>query len=75
MDEEKFKLFGNLLEKEKVYMDPNLTFDKICLWIGVGKEEFDEYLTGTLGYTGSDILKAYRDSETLYFIEKYGIKL
>ncbi len=75
MEEEKFLIFGNLLENEKVYMDPGLTFENICSWLGVEEEEFDAYLIGTIGYAGSDILKAYRDSTASCFMEKYGIKL
>ncbi len=75
MKEEKFKLFYDLMEEEKVYMDPSLSFDRICLWMDVVPDDMDSYLMSFLGYKGDDILKAYRGETALHFIEKYKIKL
>ena len=75
MKEEKLKLFYDLMEEEKVYMDPSLSFDRICSWMDVVPDDMDSYLMYFLGYTGDDILKVYRGEIALHFIEKYGIKL
>lgn len=75
MDNNKFELFAALLENEKVYMDSGLTFEKICSWIGVNRNDLDTFLEDEFGYGGDDILKVYRGGTALYFMEKYGILL
>lgn len=72
---EGYELFARLMEDEKVYMNPFLTFDSVCALIGVGYRELDDYIRGQLGCGGHDIMKAYRDSLPLYFLQKYGIML
>ena len=75
MDTDRFELFATLLEKEKVYMDPGVTFRRMCKWIGVEPSEADAFLMEELGYHGDDILKAYREGNASYMHEKYGIEL
>lgn len=75
MDIVKFELFACLLEREKVHMDPCLSFSDICIWIGADPQEADAFLMEELGYHGDDILKAYRECSALYLESKYGIKL
>ena len=75
MDTDRFELFATLLEKEKVYMDPGVTFRRMCKWIGVEPSEADAVLMEELGYHGDDILKAYREGNASYMHEKYGIEL
>lgn len=70
-----FKLFSILMDKEKVYMDPSLTFGDVCRWIGVRNTAFDRWLMSELGFHGDDILKAYRGAASSYFWKKYGILL
>ena len=70
-----YDLFAELLEEERVYMDPGLTFGSICRWMGVREADFDRYLMSETGCGGSDILKAYRGAVPLHFREKYGILL
>lgn len=70
-----FNLFYILVEEEKVYMDPSLGFADICRWIGVGSDDMDRWLMAELGFSGSDILKAYRGAASSYFWKKYGILL
>lgn len=69
------EVFVLLMEDEKVYMDPFLTFDSICRWIGIGRKDMDRYLEEQFGCDGTDILKAYRGAVPLHFREKYGILL
>lgn len=70
-----YDLFAVLLEEERVYMDPGLTFGSICRWIGVREADFDRYLMSETGCGGSDILKAYRGAASSHFLKKYGILL
>lgn len=70
-----FKIFSDLMDEEKVYMDPSLTFADICRWMGVRSRDMDRWLMGELGFSGSDILKAYRGAASSYFWKKYGILL
>lgn len=73
--EKYFELFSVLMEEEKVYMDPTLTFGEICRWIGVESRSLDSWLMSELGFSGSDILKAYRGAASSHFWKKYGILL
>lgn len=73
--EKYFELFSVLLEEEKVYMDPTLTFAELCRRIGVESRLLDRCLMSELGFSGSDILKAYRGAASSYFWKKYGILL
>lgn len=75
MDSSKFELFAALLEDEKIYLDPSVTFERICGWLETSPAEMDSYLMDTIGYSGDDILKTYRGGMALYFMEKYGISL
>lgn len=72
---EHFGLFSALLEKERIYMDPALTFGTVCKWIHADKESLDRYIMEETGYSGDDILKAYRGSIASHFMKKYGIEL
>lgn len=73
--EKYFELFSVLMEEEKVYMDPMLTFGEICRWIGVESHDLDRWLMSELGFSGPDILKAYRGAASSHFWKKYGILL
>lgn len=75
MDTFKFEIFASLLENEKVYMDPEVTFGMMCGWLKVDPGDMDRFLMSELGYSGDDILKAYRGGTASYFEEKYGIEL
>ena len=73
--EEYYDIFAELLEEERVYMDPGLTFGSICRWMGVREADFDRYLMSETGCGGPDILKAYRGAASSHFLKKYGILL
>lgn len=75
MESDVLELFVSLLEQEKVYMNPDVSFCMICGWIKTSPEEMDSILLREFGYSGDDILKVYRDGIALHFMEKYGIKL
>ena len=75
MEKEKFELFYRLLEEEKVYMVPGVTFVKICGWIGADAGEMDSYIESELGYSGDGILEAYREGHEKRLEDKYGIEL
>lgn len=76
MDIEKsFELFAALMEDEKVYMDPSLSFSSVCGWIGVPAEAMDAYLNENFGWCGSEVMSMYRRTVPLRFYEKYGILL
>lgn len=75
MEKEKYELFAMLLEEEKVYMDPGMTFRKICRWIGADVRQMDSYLESELGYSGNETLESYRRISARRFMDRYGIGL
>lgn len=68
-----YELFALLLEEEKIYMDPSVTFDSVCSWLGVEKAALDCYVESMLGCSGMDVIRAYRASVPFRFLSKYGI--
>ena len=75
MEKEKFEMFATLLEKEKVYMYPGVTFRKVCGWIGADALKMDLFLESELGYGGDEIMRAYRSGTVCRFKAEYGIEL
>lgn len=70
---EKYELLGTLLEDEKVYMNPGMTFETVCRWMGVCPKRMDEYVYSSVGMSGNEVIEIYRNSVAPYFLEKYGI--
>lgn len=52
--------FFQLMEDDKVYLDPSCDFDTICEGLGVSPDEFNEFLMEELGFTGEEIIARYR---------------
>lgn len=73
--EKEMKLFYELLENGRIFMDRSVGFGAVCLWMGVDRNEMDACLMRELGYTGDEILTAYRVSQYDTLIHKYGLSI
>lgn len=68
MEEKCFERFLSLLENDKVYLKKDITFSDICAMAGAGTLEMEEFLTGTFGLNGEELLKIYREGKPVYFL-------
>jgi len=55
-----FADFATLLERDRDWTGPDMTFPRICRRIGVPWRRFDRFLREELGYGGEEILAACR---------------
>ena len=52
--------FWKMMEEGRVYDDRSVDFDTICRLTGALPDDLDVLLYEELGYTGEEILEAYR---------------
>ncbi|MBQ0144768.1 MAG: hypothetical protein KBS78_06305 [Bacteroidales bacterium] len=55
-----YPAFEKAMDEECVYRNPDLTFSEICLAIGADEGQLDSLLKCELGYSGEELLEAYR---------------
>ena len=55
-----YRVFWDLLDRERVYLDPSLDFPTICAFIGIPPENLDNLLFQETGLHGQDILTHFR---------------
>lgn len=60
--EESYAAFGRLMNEERIYLDPDLTFEDICAHIGTQKDALESVLLEELGMRGDAILDKYRET-------------
>ena len=58
--ENKYATFWRLLENNKVYLEPSVSFRGLCRLLNVGPRCFDRFLFSELGFHGEEILASYR---------------
>lgn len=60
--ENNYAAFERLMNREKVYLEPDLTFEGICARIGTQKDALESVLLEELGMRGDAILDKYRET-------------
>lgn len=60
---ERYERFGKLLEEERIFEEPALTFAEVCRRIGVSPDELDVCIFAETGLYGEEVLQVYRASE------------
>jgi DNA-binding transcriptional ArsR family regulator len=73
--EDNYSRLESLLTEEKIYLIPDLTFEKVCSWLGVQPRELENLIFKELGLTGQGLIDRYRKDGPKYFRKKYNIKL
>ena len=68
MEEKCFERFVSLLEDEKVYLRKDVTFSEICRMAGADPAEMDMFLEQTLGVSGGDVVRLYREGKPICFL-------
>ena len=58
-----FANFERLMEKDRIWLDPDVDFSCICRILDLPRRRFDRFLYGELGFHGEEILAIYRRSD------------
>ncbi len=58
--EKAYGQFVGLVCEDRVYSDSSITFEEICMMLGVRRECLDALLVRELGFTGAEILETCR---------------
>ena len=54
--------FTRLMDRDRIWLDPDVDFSCICYILDVPRRRFDRFLFGELGFHGEEILAVYRRS-------------
>ena len=71
---ERYELLERLLDEEKIYLDRELTFSRLCAWLNVPVVVMDSLLMHELGVDGERLLELFRAGEAARLHELYGIE-
>ena len=55
-----YSLFGRLLDKDLIYIDPSVDFRSICKMIGAPEAKLDSFIYKELGMDGDAVIARYR---------------
>lgn len=69
--ERHYEKFAALLLEDRAYMDGTLRFRDLCSWIGADAAALDTLLLRELGLSGTDLLRALRESGRRGLKRKY----
>jgi len=72
---EAYESFCRLMVEERLYLNPTLTYETVCRWLGVGEKELDAQLSRELGYTGPALIQHFRKQTNYRLCDTYGINL
>lgn len=73
--EENYDILEKLLDDEKVFMNPAVTFADICGWLGARKSDMDALVMRELGLCGDELLARFRLSVPDRLRRKYGLNV
>lgn len=71
--EDSYDLLEKLLDEEKIYMDPTVSFHRICSWMDTPERDLDRMIRKELGLGGDELLMRLRASMSERLKRKYGI--
>lgn len=72
--DENYVLLEQLVNEEKIYLDPAFPYVRVCRLLGVGTREMDAVLERELGLCGDELFAALRGGFAAGLERKYGIK-
>ncbi len=71
--ENAYNVMEKLMDVEKVYLNPHVSFRRVCRWLDVPAEELDRMVRGELGMGGEELFARFRVSESERLSRIYGI--
>ena len=72
--EENYELLGQLVDVEKIYLDPSVPFERVCRMLGAPRADMDALLERELGLGGQELFVALRTALPERLERKYGLK-
>ena len=72
--EENYALLEQLVNEEKIYLDPDYPFERVCLMLGARRSEMDSLLLRELGIDGAALFATLRAALPERLERKYGLK-
>lgn len=57
--------FERLMDREKVYRNPNVTFRSLCRMLSVSPASLNEIILRELGIGGEELIDYYRDKDNI----------
>ncbi len=73
--DENYSLFEKLMNEERLFLNPGLSFTTICGWLGADAGEMDGLLLQELGLDGEAVLRGMRKTIPERLKRKYGIRV
>lgn len=71
--EDSYDLLEKLVDEERIYMDPAVSFHRLCVWICAPEKDLDSLLRSELGVGGDELLALLREGVPGRLERKYGI--
>lgn len=71
--EECYAVLGRLVDEERIYLDPDYTFDRVCRMLGVRREAMDAMLLRELGVDGDSLFASLRAALPERLEREYGL--
>lgn len=68
-----YSVMEKLLDVEKVYLNPRVSFRRICRWLDVPVADLDRMVRRELGMGGGELISRFRASESERLSRIYGI--
>ena len=72
--EESYAVLGRLVDEERIYLDPDYPFGRVCRLLGVRREEMDALLLRELGVDGDSLFASLRAALPERLERIYGLK-
>lgn len=66
-----YEFFADLLLEDRIYLDPEVSFTRICRWMGADARQLDDYIRSELGLSGEALIRRYRQGEPARLQAKY----
>lgn len=58
-----YEMFADYLLREKPYLDPTVTYQSLCSFLGLPSRKLDRTLMAELGVSGQEIMEIFRKGD------------
>ena len=72
--EDSYAVLERLVNEERIYLDPEYDFGRVCRLLGVSRAKMDELLERELGLDGAELFASLRSALPERLERKYGLK-
>lgn len=68
-----YERFSRLMTDERLYLNPNINYESVCRLLGVEPTALDRILEREIGYSGSAVIRHFREQAQARLRDGYGI--